>query len=354
LTGNDYVKSTAARSLMGKTIGIAVETDLYQPISNLMGEKTGQMEQAGAKLVYLNHLITDYYTWIAHETNARFTMADGFNEYILGTSGPVRSFFDLAVSSGRIMDLSERLEYLNNSEQFYSSYMQNRKGEYEKYIANIFETHGLDAIVFPTAKHKVFTLDDTIDTDSPGMVIASVIGYPAVSMPMGFDPDGLPYGMEFLGMKNKEASLFEVISGYEALDRTVHVPSHAPSLFDVPEAVDLLVKNHQFLISLRSPNMQVQDFISESAAYFRGYPTNERRAEDAEILNLKYEAIDIYAADIADEDIIPEIENDKSNRYIKFFLYALGAIFLLSFLMICIKPFKKLRRRRRRRRRQNR
>jgi len=326
LSGNNYAMNTYARDLKGKTVGVAAGFELYPPVADLIRDKIGQMERAGAAIVYLDNFVPDPYIWIAHETNGRFTMCDAFNDYLLGTTGPIRSFTELAGASGKIMDLSERLSYFNLSGEFYSDYMQKRKAEYEEYVAGVFDAHGLDAVALPTTNHKVFELVNRTETVSPGSTIASAIGYPAVSVPLGFDSDGLSYGLEFMAKKNNEGVLFEVIAGYEAIDPTIRISSHGPSLYEVSAEAGLLVENHRYLVSMKTPNVQVRKLIYENIEYFLNYSDNENRVTDAEVLNQKYEEIDIYAEDAILDTIGDFLENgnNKAGIFIKILLIIAG------------------------------
>ena len=47
--------------------------------------------------------------------------------------------------------------------------------------------------------------------------VPSLTGLPALSVPCGFDPDGLPIGMQLIGKPFDEATLFRVGAAYQAL-----------------------------------------------------------------------------------------------------------------------------------------
>ncbi len=47
--------------------------------------------------------------------------------------------------------------------------------------------------------------------------VPSLTGLPALSVPCGFDPDGLPVGMQLIGKPFDEATLFRVSAAYRAL-----------------------------------------------------------------------------------------------------------------------------------------
>ena len=47
--------------------------------------------------------------------------------------------------------------------------------------------------------------------------VPSLTGLPALAVPCGFDPDGLPVGMQLIGKPFDEATLFRVGAAYQAL-----------------------------------------------------------------------------------------------------------------------------------------
>ena len=62
-------------------------------------------------------------------------------------------------------------------------------------------------------------------------LIAAQTWMPAVSVPAGFTPDGLPVGLEIVGLPYREAGLLSLAYAYEQLTRhrkpSVHVPELA-------------------------------------------------------------------------------------------------------------------------------
>jgi indoleacetamide hydrolase len=89
--------------------------------------------------------------------------------------------------------------------------------------------HRLDAIVYPTlvAVPPPISRADVVDIDGVELpifaamtrreLVASVAGLPALSLPGGFDADGMPFGLEFVGAFRDDRHLLAVAAAVEAL-----------------------------------------------------------------------------------------------------------------------------------------
>lgn len=71
----------------------------------------------------------------------------------------------------------------------------------------------LDALVTPAA-----------DTDS----FLAIGGFPGISVPAGFDENGVPFGISFGGLKGSEPKLIEIAYGFEQATKIRKPPSFKP------------------------------------------------------------------------------------------------------------------------------
>jgi aspartyl-tRNA(Asn)/glutamyl-tRNA(Gln) amidotransferase subunit A len=90
----------------------------------------------------------------------------------------------------------------------------------------LFAAHRLDALAHPTLQEPPAVLP------APGPSIAlakawSVLGWPALSVPVGLDDRGLPVGLQLAGLPEREA---ELVGFGIALDEDVRFWEHAPPL----------------------------------------------------------------------------------------------------------------------------
>lgn len=84
-------------------------------------------------------------------------------------------------------------------------------------IAELMAVHDLDALVYPTITEP----PTVIGTSQPyaNCRLAGYSGYPALSLPAGFTPEGLPVGVELLGLPFSEPALLGMGYAYERATR---------------------------------------------------------------------------------------------------------------------------------------
>ena len=99
--------------------------------------------------------------------------------------------------------------------------------------------HNLDALVHATFDHPptLIALDaetNPAPADDYGLgdnrLISPITGFPALTVPAGFTPDGLPVGLEFLGRPFTEAMLLRFGYAFEQGTRYRRAPESAPGL----------------------------------------------------------------------------------------------------------------------------
>ncbi len=106
-------------------------------------------------------------------------------------------------------------------------------------IYQVMADHALDALVHTTFDHPPTLIAPGVEThpapaDDYGLgdnrLLSPLTGFPALTVPAGFTPDGLPIGIEFLGRPFTEATLLRF--GYAFEQATAHrrPPASAPPL----------------------------------------------------------------------------------------------------------------------------
>ena len=156
------------------------------------------------------------------------------------------------------------------------------KLSYEEYLTKIYKDNNLDVIIYPTTKNKLLKIGASglINTSAHA---ASTVGFPAISMPLGFDSDLLPYGIEFMSLKGEDEKLLNIASIYEEIN-TFKSPIIAPSLYETYEEVNKLIDNY-----LDNKNIFLKNnWLKKVKKYFANYNENENVVEDAKLLNQEY------------------------------------------------------------------
>lgn len=328
-------------SLEGVKIGVAMQyvkgnengsgvTELTDSdIYDLTMKSIKVLEEAGATIVYLDDFVKNSNLTIATSTYAGRTMCDFFNEYIKGTTGTIRSFQQLAESDGHVQNLSGYVKACGDSQNSKNT-RDTKKAKYRNYVDDYMENNDLDVILYPSLKNKVYGYNK-YGNISPGSSLGSVIGYPSITVPMGVIGE-FSYGLEFLSRAYSENLLYNVAFEFEKANKnTVTTSVLTPSLYEVPQEVEILKVLYEEIIAVGSDVGKVTEWINEVKSFFKDYNMNDDVVNVAKELIQKYESLNIK------NEI--SIDNFTGNRE-KFVEYLVVAIIII-FVLIIIKEFSK-------------
>lgn len=335
ITKNAVVPSAnlSSSSLKGVTIGVAMQyvkgdadedgitgltdTDIYDLTMNSIKK----LEAAGATIVYLDDFVKSSNISIATSTYAGRTMCDYFNNYIKGTTGTIRSFEELAAGDGHVQRLSGYLASCGDSASGLNT-RNKKKSTYRNYVDNYFSKNDLDVILYPTLKNKVYGYKSGKNI-SPGSSLGSVIGYPAVTVPMGMIGE-FSYGIEFLGTGYSENVLYNVAQEFEKVSGAgLSVSTLTPSLYEIPESVKKLISVYENQLLTNSDIGVIEDWMREVKEFFNNYNSYEDVDSKASELFVKYNKINVK------NSFVEDVMNFK---YLESFIVIIG---LLAFLIIC-------------------
>lgn len=333
ISGNKSGYSLSNNSLVGITIGVptqyvkgsdketgvtgVTDSDIYK----LVDESIKKLEKAGAKIVYLDHFVKSTNLTIASSTQSGITMCDGFNEYIKGTSGTIRSFEQLVKSSGHVYGLSGYLAGCNGKNQNLKAKAE-KKEIYRTYVQKYFDDYNLDVILYPTLKNKVFNYKEGANI-SPGSSLGSVIGYPSLTVPMGF-VDEFSYGIEFLGEKNSEETLYNVAVSYENVNGSMISTSKlTPPLYNVSNNVVELLRLYNEVLLTNSKMNKVKSWLNDVDKFIKNYSDFKDVDDQAKKLIKDYNF-----------KLIKLVSSSKYESIAMFFKYAAIFMTIISFWII--------------------
>lgn len=246
-------------------------------ILNLFNSTINKLKEAGAEIVYIDDLYNSQAYYYYSSTIGGWTMAYFFDKYIKNTSSSVRSFEELVDKGGYIQDLPDYVEYYRDPLEKFKDY-ENTHLEYEEYILEQMSKYDVDVLAYPTTKNEISTLDDA-SVVSPSFSISPVTGMPAISIPMGFGIDNLPYGIEFLAKDNQEAMLY-AISNTLVSESEFVMSELAPNLYEIDDDVTKLVelyKNNQEQLS-KKKYTELQHKINNFFENYNSYDDEEQVA----------------------------------------------------------------------------
>lgn len=142
------------------------------------------------------------------------------NQYLaeLGTAAPVKNLKALLKSEqvhASVQPLLKKLQQINsplgNNEYWQRLYP--RRIELRQLLSQIFQNYQLDALVYPHQKQTVAPIGKPQKERNGFLAVAS--GTPAITLPAGFTPAGLPVGIELMALPFQEAKLLQMAYAYE-------------------------------------------------------------------------------------------------------------------------------------------
>ena len=219
-------------------LGVYGTGNTYSEIKTLFDSALDKIRDEGANIIH----ISNFYTKEFYKTDQRvlggWTMCYAFNNYIKNTSSKIKSLRELNLSKGHIYSLTE---YVNECSIDISNVDKYNllKEDYREFVESVISNYNVDAFVYPTTKNRVSKIGED-NFESSSYTISPILGYPAVSVPLGFDNNGLMYGIEFVGDKNSESLLYDIIYEFEKINNVYKLSSLAPSLYVVPDNVKML------------------------------------------------------------------------------------------------------------------
>ncbi|KAI1208238.1 amidase signature enzyme [Annulohypoxylon truncatum] len=170
-------------------------------------------------LTYLQRSRSDINSFLATKPHLPQDIADTLPE----TSDKPYLNFTCAMAHGP-KDPKEDPTYLDRILQ---------RDEFKRKIDCLFASMGLDALALPDVRVPPPRFEDAMtgrfnrggQEDFPtNTFLASIIRHPAISVPAGFTENGLPVGMEFIGLEYQEQSLLELAYGVENIVRARKSP----------------------------------------------------------------------------------------------------------------------------------
>ncbi|MFI7539462.1 amidase [Streptosporangium sp. NPDC049376] len=137
------------------------------------------------------------------------------------------------VASGQVTPtvlkrLKERLGTSTGPQDAYRQRLA-RRAQAQQLLHKLFEDNDLDALVYPAVSQQAAP----IGRPQEGLrvcALAANTGFPALTIPAGFTPDGMPVGVELLGRPFSEPALLGLGFDYEQATRHRHPPASTPPL----------------------------------------------------------------------------------------------------------------------------
>ncbi|KAL8060230.1 hypothetical protein ABFX02_02G011300 [Erythranthe guttata] len=135
-------------------------------------------------------------------------------------NSPIRSLADIIAFNESNPELEKLTEY--DQETFIAAEKTDGLGEYEKAILEKLENICLNGFEKLMKEHE---LDAIVTPGSRACPVFAIGGYPAITVPAGYENDGMPFGICFGGLKGSEPKLIEISYAFEKATKIRRPPS---------------------------------------------------------------------------------------------------------------------------------
>ncbi len=105
-----------------------------------------------------------------------------------------------------------------------------RRSQARALVVAFLDANHYDALAYPTMRRKAAIIGEPARGST--CALSAVTGLPALSIPAGFTPDGLPIGVELLGRPLADADLVSLAYDYEQSTHPRRAPSTTPALLE--------------------------------------------------------------------------------------------------------------------------
>ncbi len=216
---------------------------VHQEVNSVIAAAMLALKSAGAEIIELDAPALDASRLNAENDVQQYEFKTLLNAYLAGISNaPAKSLAEI-IESGKFHKPSLE-KFLSGTERFANGleepdYKERllRNQRTRQVLLSTFAEYKLDALVYPLQKRLVVPLTELNQADRNG-VLASVTGFPAITVPAGFSPPsataplGVPVGMDILGRPWSEGHLIELAYSFEQEIHVRRPPSSAPALID--------------------------------------------------------------------------------------------------------------------------
>ena len=236
----DYVKCLDNNALSGKTIGIVrsafgSSSDPESAVVNALVALTA----AGAQLVDVE--IPDLMDYIVYSSLYINHSRSAIDEFMASRPSllpkSIRALYD-AKQYHPALDLFEEIaqgpEDPYSDPEYYPRYTTAEK--FRRVVINQMGKAGAVALVYPTTQVQSPTREEldagrwkTLEFPT-NTLIGAQTWMPAISVPAGFTPDGVPVGMEILGLPYREGDLLALAYAFEQSTNHRRAPVSTPEL----------------------------------------------------------------------------------------------------------------------------
>jgi amidase len=228
-TFHEYLTAGALEGArLGLLAGYLREEAPFGQVSKVVRQAVAIMTDNGAEVVEIDIEGLDELLKNSSVIDMEFKF--DLDNYLQQSNTPVQSLSEILETGRYHAALEERYRRSDDAEEDSEEYLNRlaNREEVARLLVEAMTTHNLDALVYPTLRVKPRFVGES----QFGSLcrIAGHSGVPAISLPAGFTPDGVPVGVELLAKPFEEGRLIALGYAYEQVAKPRRPPSRTPSL----------------------------------------------------------------------------------------------------------------------------
>ncbi len=236
-----FIKHLKKDGLVGKRIGVLRsffgKEEIHKEVNEAVDNSLKALENNGAILVDISEDINS--DKLVKEVSLHlYELKRDLDSYLqkLEDRSQVHSLEEIITSGKYHEGIEENIKTASGLSTTTPEYYQRlaKRNDLRNEIVELFARYNIDAMVYPHQKRPVVKVGEA-QVERNG-VIGSVTGFPAASVPAGFTspteaaPIGVPVGIEFLAREWDEATLIEILYGFEQATKFRKPPVSVPEL----------------------------------------------------------------------------------------------------------------------------
>lgn len=253
---------------------------INEEVKKLILSAIEKIEKAGAKIIYID----DYYTISKDNEVAKsysgYLFCDSFNKYISNHTGTIKTFSELAEKDKSLENYNSECNTTKTLDE-----KNNIKYSYSQYIGNFYNENDIDIIMYPSSKNKLLKIG-TSGLINLSAHASSTINYPAITIPMGYDNDNLPYGLEIMTKTGKDTKLLSIAASLEKLNMTEN-KSAEPSLYEVNAETTKLINRYKNRYN-KDNMFLMRKWMNKSKTFLENYNDIKNKSQEAKEINNLY------------------------------------------------------------------
>ncbi len=227
-----FTDSLNPDALRGKRVGVVGELRLVdqedEEVARVFDAAMEQVRALGADVMEVSLANLDS---LVFEVNYGYYVLQhdffrDINAYLAAhQDAPIGNIEDILASDALSAQIRERVQqsvdFQNDPPELYLSEFAKRE-KLKVAIYELMASAGLDALAYPTMRRKAALVGE--ENLGETCRLASNSGLPAITVPAGVTPDGLPVGLELLGRAWDDASLLGLAYAFEQATHHRNLP----------------------------------------------------------------------------------------------------------------------------------